>query len=175
MREVRKDLRGRSPADKLRLRGDSGHRLRLRLHQNPADQGDAGRAAGQLHVALPGAAAGGGGHPGPAPAGGLEPPVRGQGPGGGAGDRAALCEGRRTEPHRLPEGPGQLHGGGQGPGGGGAGDRLLLHRQRRLLPGGQRGGGGAEDLHLRAQPGSQGQGGPADDLRGHRHLRPGQL
>ena len=43
------------------------------------------------------------------------------------------------------------------------------------LPGGQRRGGGAQDLHLRPQPGPQGQGGPADDLRRHGDLRPGQL
>ena len=37
-------------------------------------------------------------------------------------------------PTAISEGPGQRHGGGQGPGGGGEGHRLLLHRQRRLAP-----------------------------------------
>ena len=53
--------------------------------------------------------------------------------------------------------------------------RLLLHRQRRLLPGRQRCRRGLQDLYLRSRAGPQGQGGPADDLRGQCHLRQGQL
>ncbi len=58
---------------------------------------------------------------------------------------------------------------------GAQGHRLLLHGQCRFVPGGQRRGGGPQNLHLRALPGAQGEGGPAADLRRHRHLRPGQL
>ena len=45
---------------------------------------------------------------------GLEPPVRGAEAGGAAGHPASVGEGRRPEPHRQPEGPGQRHGRGQG-------------------------------------------------------------
>ena len=48
---------------------------------------------------------------------------------------------------------------------------LLLHGQRRLLPGRQRGGGGAVHLYLCPQPGAQGKGGAAAHFRLHRHQR----
>ena len=49
--------------DQLPVRRYSGHRLRLRLHQVCPHQGEAGPAGEPLHVALPGAAAGGGNYP----------------------------------------------------------------------------------------------------------------
>ena len=61
--------------------------------------------------------------------------------------------------------PGILHGGGQGQRSRGSHHRLLLHRQRRLFPGGQRRRRRIRDLYLRPQPGPQGQGGPAADFR----------
>ena len=61
MRQVRQDLCRRPGSHHLRVRRHSGHRLRLRLHQDPADKGEAGGPAGPHHVALPGAAAGGAG------------------------------------------------------------------------------------------------------------------
>ena len=83
------------------------------------------------------------------PCGWAESPCTRSPPGGAAGPEAPVGKGRRPEPHRQSEGPGQRHGGGQGPGGGGEGDRLLLHRQCRQLSRGQRRAGRPQDLHLR--------------------------
>ena len=141
------------------------------------DQGDAGGADGQLHVALPGAAACGGGHAQHPPAGGLEPPLRGR-PAWREqlGLEKLYVKDDGHQPHRQSlKDRASAMAVAKAREAGSQGDRLLLHRQRRLLSGGQRRGGGAQDLHLRPLPGPQGQGGPADDLRRHRHLRPGQL
>ncbi len=50
------------------------------------------------------------------------------------GPEKAVGQGRRPEPHRLPEGPGQFHGRGQGPGGGRARSSPAPPRAMPLRP-----------------------------------------
>ncbi len=168
MYHLRQGQSRRTGDDRLpALRRHPGYRIRLRLYPFLFPKTSAAGTEGPDHVALPGAAAGGGPWNPRAPAGGRFPAVPGGRPGKSAGPPGTVDQGRRPEPDRLPEGPGFRHGRDQGIRGRQDHHRLFLHGQRRQLPGRQRGGRGTFHLHLCPVPGAPGQGGAADDVRRH--------
>ena len=174
LRQVRQGIRGYAQPHQLRVRRYPRHHLRLRLHQGQSHQGKA-QEPPEHDVALPRVAARRGDHARHAPARGLEPALRGGPSCEAPRPQEAVGEGRRPEPHRVPQGPRLRHGGRQGEGGGRGDHRLLVHGQCGLVAGRQRRRRGSQDLHFRALPRPQGQGRAADDLRRERHFRAGQL
>ena len=155
LRQVREGIRGGAESYELRVRRHPRYHLRLRLHQEKPDKGNA-QIPPEHDVALPRAAARRGDNARYAAARGLEPALRRAAPCFSAGTEKALGQGRRPEPDGFLKGPRQRHGGRQGWGGGREDYRLLVHGQCGELACGQCRGCGHQDLYLRPRARAQG-------------------